>query len=178
MDHAAIRNTQSMGNSSCCRIRYNALFATYSIAMWKDPLFLAAILVITVLLFDLVATKGTIATTSKAWIPLFALESIAIVFLRSNSIAIEVLLLASLLAYVVLNKKDRLREACGNIGNSRNSNCRQPSHDRTHIQCTRHLAKRKGGRPWRSLESNGTRRRLRWRHERIRYTVHGVPVAT
>lgn len=37
--------------------------------------------------------------------PLFALESIAIVFLRSNGIAIEVLLLASLLAYVILNKK-------------------------------------------------------------------------
>lgn len=43
--------------------------ATYSIAMWKDPLFSAAILVITVLLFDLIATKGTIAATSKAWIP-------------------------------------------------------------------------------------------------------------
>ena len=26
MDHAAIRNTQSMGNSSRCRIRYNALY--------------------------------------------------------------------------------------------------------------------------------------------------------
>lgn len=37
--------------------------------MWKDPLFSAAILVITVLLFDLIATKGTIAATSKAWIP-------------------------------------------------------------------------------------------------------------
>ena len=39
---------------------------TYSIAMWKDPLFSAAIVVITVLLFDLVATKGTIAATSKS----------------------------------------------------------------------------------------------------------------
>lgn len=79
--------------------------ATYSIAMWKDPLFSAAIVVVTVLLFDLVATKGTIAATSKSWIPLFALESIVIVFLRSNGIAIEALLLASLLAYAILNRK-------------------------------------------------------------------------
>lgn len=79
--------------------------ATYSIAMWKDPLFSAAIVVITVLLFDLVATKGAIAKTSKAWIPLFAFESIVIVFLRSNGIAIEAILLASLLACAILNRK-------------------------------------------------------------------------
>ena len=79
--------------------------ATYSIAMWKDPLFSAAIVVITILLFDLVATKGTIAATSKAWIPLFAFESIVIVFLRSNGIAIEALLLVGLLAYAILNRK-------------------------------------------------------------------------
>lgn len=79
--------------------------ATYSIAMWKDPLFSAAIVVITVLLFDLVATKGAIATTSKAWIPLFAFESIVIVFLRSNGIAIEALLLVGLLAYAILDRK-------------------------------------------------------------------------
>lgn len=79
--------------------------ATYSIAMWKDPLFSAAIVVITVLLFDLVATKGAIATTSKAWIPLFAFESIVIAFLRSNGIAIEALLLVGLLAYAILDRK-------------------------------------------------------------------------
>ena len=79
--------------------------ATYSIAMWKDPLFSAAIVVITVLLFDLIATKGTIAKTSKAWIPLFAFESIVIVFLRSNGIAIEALLLVGLLAYAILSRK-------------------------------------------------------------------------
>ena len=79
--------------------------APYSIAMWKDPLFSAAIVVITVLLFDLVATKGAIATTSKAWIPLFAFESIVIVFLRSNGIAIEALLLVGLLAYAILDRK-------------------------------------------------------------------------
>lgn len=79
--------------------------ATYSIAMWKDPLFSAAIVVITMLLFDLVATKGAIAKTSKAWIPLFAFESIVIVFLRSNGIAIEAILLVGLLACAILNRK-------------------------------------------------------------------------
>lgn len=79
--------------------------ATYSIAMWKDPLFSAAIVVTTVLLFDFVATKGAIAVTSKTWIPLFASESLIIIFLRSNGIAIEALLLISLLAYAILNRK-------------------------------------------------------------------------
>ena len=57
------------------------------------------------LLFDLVATKGAIAKTSKAWIPLFTFESIVIVFLRSNGIAIEAILLVGLLACAILNRK-------------------------------------------------------------------------
>ena len=43
--------------------------ATYSIAMWKDPLFSAAIVVITVLLFDLVATKGPLPPQARRGFP-------------------------------------------------------------------------------------------------------------
>lgn len=39
--------------------------ATYSIALWKDPLFSAAIVVVTVLLFDFVSTSGKSSTVAR-----------------------------------------------------------------------------------------------------------------
>ena len=55
------------GNALAAVFGITPYIATYSIAMWKDPLFSAAIVVITVLLFDLVATKGAIAGTVNSF---------------------------------------------------------------------------------------------------------------
>lgn len=74
--------------------------ATYSIALWKDPLFSAAVVVITVLLFDFANTNSSIARTSKAWIPLFALCCLAIAFLRSNGLLIDAGTFAVLAVFV------------------------------------------------------------------------------
>lgn len=71
--------------------------ATYSIALWKDPLFSAAIVVVTVLLFDFVSTSGKITHNSKAWIPMFAICCIIIAFLRSNGLLIDAGVFAALL---------------------------------------------------------------------------------
>lgn len=71
--------------------------ATYSIALWKDPLFSAAIVAVTVLLFDFVNTSGKITHSSKAWIPMFAMCCIIIAFLRSNGLLIDVGVFAALL---------------------------------------------------------------------------------
>ena len=73
--------------------------ATYSIAMWKDPLFSAAIVVASVLIADLILTGGKIASRSKLWLPVFAICCIAIALLRSNGILIDALLCVALIIY-------------------------------------------------------------------------------
>lgn len=101
---------QRTGVRSWCRVALVALFglspyiATYSIAMWKDPLFSAAIALITILLFDYVKTKGSIAKTSKPWLPLFALCCLTIAFLRSNGLLIN-LGICLILSILLLHKK-------------------------------------------------------------------------
>lgn len=76
-------------------------FATYTIAMWKDPLFSAAVLMLTLLIFDLVASKGRVLQTEKAWLPVFALSCLVACLFRSNGILV-VILLAVVLAAMAL----------------------------------------------------------------------------
>lgn len=73
-------------------------FATYTIAMWKDPLFSAGIVVLSLLVFDLVASKGQILQDEKAWLPMFTLACLATALLRSNGILVVILLAAGLIA--------------------------------------------------------------------------------
>ena len=73
-------------------------FATYTIAMWKDPLFSAGILILSLLTFDLIASKGRILELEKAWLPTFILACLATALLRSNGILVILVLAVALIA--------------------------------------------------------------------------------
>lgn len=104
---------QRTGVRGWCRVALVILFgltpyiATYSIAMWKDSLFSAAIVLATVLLFDFVKSGGSIARKSKSWIPLFALSCFIIAFLRSNGVLVDLGILLALTAISLFKRGKR-----------------------------------------------------------------------
>lgn len=84
-------------------------FATYTIAMWKDPLFSAGILILSLLTFDLIASKGRILKLEKAWLPTFVLACLATALLRSNGILV-IMALAAALIVLSLRKQDSCKK--------------------------------------------------------------------
>lgn len=84
-------------------------FATYTIAMWKDPLFSAAVLMLTLLIFDLAASKGHVLQTEKAWLPAFALSCLVACLFRSNGILVAILL-AVVLAAMALRSRSAYKK--------------------------------------------------------------------
>lgn len=88
---------------------FTPYIATYTIAMWKDPLFSIGIVVLTILLIDLILTDGTIVHKSKAWIPIYICSLLFIVFFRGNGIVITGMLIIALfilaIRYYGTNKK-------------------------------------------------------------------------
>lgn len=79
--------------------------AAYGIAMWKDPLFSAAIVVATLLAADLVMSGGD-AAKSRRWVLAFALALLVVAFFRSNGVFVVVVLLAALLGALAMSKGD------------------------------------------------------------------------
>lgn len=79
--------------------------ATYSIAMWKDPFFSTALVLITVLLMDFVLSKGTILKTSKAWLPCLAILLLIVMFSRNNGIYVVICTEIILLVYWLVTRK-------------------------------------------------------------------------
>lgn len=65
--------------------------ASYSIAMWKDPLFSVSVVMVTLLLMDFALTR-TEAAKGRAWKALFILSTLGMAFLRNNGIYVVVLL--------------------------------------------------------------------------------------
>lgn len=84
-------------------------FATYTIAMWRDPLFSAAVLMLTLLIFDLAASKGHVLQTEKAWLPAFALSCLVACLFRSNGI-LAAILLAVVLAAMALRSRSAYKK--------------------------------------------------------------------
>lgn len=64
--------------------------ATFSIALWKDPLFTVAMVVLTLLLADLVLSRGELARQRRWYLPVLALALLAVAFLRNNGVYIVV----------------------------------------------------------------------------------------
>lgn len=62
--------------------------ATYSIAMWKDPIFSTSLVLITILLMDFVLSGGKILNTSHLWLPMFIVLLLIASFSRNNGIYI------------------------------------------------------------------------------------------
>lgn len=80
--------------------------ATYSIALWKDPIFSLAILMVSLLLFDFVLTRGRVVRESRAWTPLFLCALFGTTLLRGNGIYIACIIALVLGAiYLVLRRR-------------------------------------------------------------------------
>lgn len=84
--------------------------ATYSIAMWKDPLFSAALVVLTLMLADLVFSSGV---ASRRFLVSLGLVTLIMCLLRNNGIYIAALLFVVFaVAWVVRRQSWTLRTAC------------------------------------------------------------------
>lgn len=62
--------------------------ATYSVAMWKDPIFSITLMVVTLELVDLVLSNGKTFHDKKMWIPEYIILLLIIIFSRNNGIYI------------------------------------------------------------------------------------------
>ena len=60
--------------------------ATYSVAMWKDPIFSYALVIVSLMLADYALTKGKVAS-SRSWCTVFALLLVVVGLFRSNGLA-------------------------------------------------------------------------------------------
>ena len=73
---------------------------SFSVALWKDPIFSAAGLLLTLCLADLVWSRGKVVTKNKTWLVLFITSGLVMSFLRSNGVfamALVVLVVAVVL---------------------------------------------------------------------------------
>lgn len=85
---------------------FTPYIATYSVAMWKDPLFSAALVTLSLLLMDFILTKGSVVKESKTWLPFYALMLIIVVFTRNNGVFIVAFLcVTTLLMGVFFRRK-------------------------------------------------------------------------
>ncbi|MBR3181793.1 MAG: hypothetical protein IKF56_04025 [Eggerthellaceae bacterium] len=64
--------------------------AIYSIAMWKDPVFSAALMMMSLMLFDIVETEGNIVYENRLWLPMFITAVLIVCLLRSNGLLIAI----------------------------------------------------------------------------------------
>lgn len=79
--------------------------ATFSIAIWKDPLFTMAMVVVTLMLADLLMSKGSIPGERRWFLPVLAAAMLAIAFLRNNGVFIVVLVGVSLLVVALSRRR-------------------------------------------------------------------------
>lgn len=82
--------------------------AIYSVSMWKDPSFAAAIAVVTTMLFDYAQTDGAIASGRKAW--LFALIVLLAIIGLFRSNGLMIILFLALIFIVDAVRKARKHE--------------------------------------------------------------------
>lgn len=89
--------------------------ATYSIAFWKDPVFSCLLMVISVLAFDYVFTKGAVASSVR-WLAMFTALMVLMCLLRSNGIYISALMVLVLLVDLVIHRVRPLQNADRALG--------------------------------------------------------------
>ena len=77
--------------------------ATYSITMWKDPIFTAALIGLTIQLYQFIDSHGKVMT-SKRWIVLTALFTIISIFSRNNGLYIMIFVSFWIILLLIKNK--------------------------------------------------------------------------
>lgn len=83
--------------------------AVYSISMWKDPIFSAALLTLSLLLMDFAWTKGAVAFEKRAWLPLYTLMLAIAALFRSNGLLVIMALLAVFAVMLARSKANGYR---------------------------------------------------------------------
>lgn len=90
--------------------------ATYSIAMWKDPLFSVSLMMITLLIADAVVfRKGRTGFSLRVSLVAFAVFAFLAVFFRHNGVYILILLLMAMVVWLPLSRGDN---DCGDCASS------------------------------------------------------------
>lgn len=82
-------------------------YATFSIALWKDPAFSASIVMLTVLLGDLVLAKGRVTRLGKWWLFAFIAFALLATFTRNNGTYILAATGLCLVAWLWFDRKQR-----------------------------------------------------------------------
>ena len=79
--------------------------ATYSIAMWKDPLFSTALAMVSLLLCDLVLYDRAGKKVGRAWYASYATLLVIMTFVRNNGFYVTLLIVASLLVVLLVKMR-------------------------------------------------------------------------
>lgn len=78
--------------------------ASYSIAIWKDPLFSCTIVSLTLLLMDFALSRGKVLKSQRFWLPLFMFSLFSMSLLRSNGIYIAGLIAITIICISIYEK--------------------------------------------------------------------------
>lgn len=84
--------------------------ALLSIAMWKDPVFSASIVIFTLLLLDFIFTKGEITEKNKLYWLIYAFLMLMIIFTRNNGIYLVAFTTAGIFLFYIFQKKYRIKK--------------------------------------------------------------------
>ena len=81
----------------------SSYIATYSVALWKDPLFSACVVSFTLCLADLIWSEGLVSR-KPSWVILFLLSSLGMVLLRNNGVFLFLISFAAIVLLSVIRK--------------------------------------------------------------------------
>lgn len=101
--HARLRTPRIVSVATCVCIGFSPALGAFSVAMWKDPIFTAAFLVLSLNLGDLVISRYACVTRSSWIVSTFAVSLIAML-MRNNGMYVVILVVAVLVVVFVLNR--------------------------------------------------------------------------
>lgn len=88
---------------------FTPYYAQISIAMWKDPVFSLSVALISVLLFDLVISKGKIAQNKMFWFK-YVFFTILMCFTRNNGLYIVLFCELFIVIYTIIYKNKEFKK--------------------------------------------------------------------
>lgn len=94
---------------TCCFYALSPIFPLHAISMWKDPIFSAFILLLSLVSYDIVNTKGKLLENTKH-IALLCLLSLVICFIRNNGIYVMIVYWITLGIYYGIVKKHYIKK--------------------------------------------------------------------
>lgn len=114
--HARLRTPKIVSTIVCCCIGFSPALGAFSVAMWKDPIFTAAFLILSLNLGDLVISRGKCAATSS-WVVTTFFMSLIAMLMRNNGVYVVVLTFVVLVVAIVVGLVLRARRGGVKSGN-------------------------------------------------------------